>query len=299
MKRFLLWILTIAIGLVALFAGVPLAIALLFKLGASAFEAQTPMDPHVVAVLEVNHEILDLSHVVKELYKQARNDEVKGIVLRVDSPGGAVGPSQELYAAVKKLKAVKPIVASMGGVAASGGLYVTLGASKVFAQPGTLTGSIGVILQVPNFKKVTDLIGVDVITVKSGQLKDLGNPFREMTEGDRAFLQGMIESAWKNFVNDVVAGRGIDAEKVRTFADGRIILGTQAKELGLVDSFGDVEDAARAVFELRGEPLAENVHPKLFYPGHKYEFLREIVDAASAVPRLIGSRRMELKYLLG
>ena len=162
MKRFLLWILTIAVSLVILFAGVPLVIALLFKAGSTAFESGAPTDPNVVAVLEVNHEILDLSSVVKELYRQVENDHVKGIVLRVDSPGGAVGPSQELYSAVKRLKSVKPIVASMGSVAASGGLYVTLGASKIFAQPGTMTGSIGVILQIPNFKKVTDLVGVDV-----------------------------------------------------------------------------------------------------------------------------------------
>jgi protease IV len=239
-----------------------------------------------VSVIELTGPIVDSKDIVADLYKSAFNDDFAGIVLRIDSPGGAVGPSQEIYEAVKSLKQKKPIVVSMGSVAASGGLYSALSASKIFAQPGTTTGSIGVIMQYPTFEKATEFLGVSMVTVKSGELKDVGNPFRSIKEGEREYLESIISSIQNGFVQAVVEGRKISAEKVKEFADGRIITGEQAKQLGLVDNFGGVYEAARAVHELSGVPLAKGQLPKLYYHTDKLSQFKEFLSSLGMLPNL-------------
>ncbi len=250
----------------------------------------------VVAVVEVEGVIDKSRDVVDELHKQIKNDKVKGIVLRVDSPGGAVGPSQEIFDTVRALKSIKPIVASMGSVAASGGLYVSLGASQVFAEPGTMTGSIGVIMQLPVYKQIADKVGLQMVTIKSGKLKDVGNSFRDMTEEERAFLESTVKDAHTDFISAVVSGRKLERQKVEEFADGRILLGARAKELGLVDSLGGVYEASRAVYELAGEPLPEGQYPKLFYPRDKYRELKQIFESIARLPAML-SGGFKLQYL--
>lgn len=218
-----------------------------------------------VSVVQLDGMIQASEDIVDKLVEQVNKPEVLGVVLRVNSPGGMVGPSQDIYETVKKLKTIKPIVVSMGSVAASGGLYVSLGASRIYAQPGTMTGSIGVILQIPNFTKISEKVGVDMITVKAGALKDIGNSFRPFTPEDQAVLQGLADETHSAFIKAVVDGRGIPEEKVRTFADGRVILGSQAIGLGLVDKIGTVYDAASAVYELTGKPLDAGKTPKIKY----------------------------------
>lgn len=277
-KEYFLWLLKTVTFFVILSISFVMVIAILINIANSPEVLSTVQDKgKTVAVLEVSGPIMDTKDVVSDLYKYVFDDSVVGVVLRVDSPGGAVGPSQELYQAVRKLKEYKPIVASMGTVAASGGLYVALGASKVFANPGTVTGSIGVIMQFPNFQKVADKLGVDMITIKSGQLKDVGNPFREMSQEDRKFLQDTIDGAQSQFVNAVVEGRSLAEEEVRRFADGRIVTGIKALELGLVDEMGGLQDAARAVFTILGTPLKDDEAPKLIYPGDKLGRFRELL----------------------
>ncbi|NMC61665.1 MAG: signal peptide peptidase SppA, partial [SAR324 cluster bacterium] len=253
-----------------------------------------------VAVVELSGEIYDSKSVIKELYKQAENKKVKGTVLRINSPGGAVGPSQEIYQAVRALNArnqKKPVVVSLGAVAASGGLYAALGGAKIYAQPGTLTGSIGVIMQLPNLRKLTDFAGVDFVTIKSGELKDVGNMFREMTENEKQFLQETIQRVHQEFVRDVSEGRKIPIEKVQQFADGRIILGEKAKELGLIDDFGSVYDAASAVCELAGEALQAGELPHLYYPREKFAELRNALESISNI-RLLFTNNVQFKYLM-
>ncbi len=225
---------------------------------------------HTVAVLELVGPIMDTKEVVAELHKYAFDEDVAGMVLRIDSPGGAVGPSQEVYEAVKKLKAKKPIVVSMGGIAASGGLYAAMGATKVFANAGTLTGSIGVIMQLPNFEKIATAVGLQMVTIKSGKLKDVGNPFRPMTQDETKYLQATIDSTQEQFIAAVSEGRGLDPAKVREFADGRVLTGLHAKELGLVDEIGGLHDASRAVFTILEKPLKDTEMPKLIYPGDRF-----------------------------
>jgi protease-4 len=254
-----------------------------------------------VAVVELSGVIIDTKDIIDELYKHAADEEIQGIVLRIDSPGGAVGPSQEIFRTVRKLKERKPIVASMGSVAASGGLYASLAASKVFAEPGTLTGSIGVIMQIPNFTKVTEKLGVEMVTVKSGKFKDVGNSFREMTEEERAFLQATIETVYQQFLTDLVEGRKIPEASAREFADGRVIVGSRAKELGLVDEFGGVREAARAIFELKGQPLAPTEEPTLIYPENRFEALTKLFEASEKIAQVVDGIRpstLQLMYLM-
>lgn len=297
MRAYFFWLAKFLTVVFVLAFIVPIMLAAVLGAGEQAMQAKHGRGQRTVAVVELSGIIHDSREVIEELYKQADNEKVKGIVLRVDSPGGAVGPSQEIYAAVKQLKTKKPIVASMGGVAASGGLYVSLAASRILCQPGTLTGSIGVILQLPNFTKVSERIGVDMITIKSGKLKDAGNSFRLMTDEDRQFLQDTVHTAHKDFLQAVADGRGIDRSKVEAFADGRVILGSQALELKLVDGFGDVMDAARAVFELRGEPLAADEAPDLYYPGDKFREFKKLFESFSSLPDYLRSS-MSLQYIM-
>ncbi len=171
------------------------------------------------------------------------DDTVKGVLLRVDSPGGSVGPSQEIFQAVKDLAAVKPVVVSMGAVAASGGYYVACPAHVIVANPGTITGSIGVKMELANYMGLAEKIGVDFTTIASGKFKDTGNPFDELTEDERNLLTSVVMDLYDQFVGHVAESRKLPDEKVRQVADGRILTGRQALEEGLVDKLGSMETA--------------------------------------------------------
>lgn len=251
-----------------------------------------------VAVVEVSGVIEDATDVLKELYHASRDKDFKAIVLRVDSPGGSVAPSEEIYNAVKKLKAEKPIVVSMGSLAASGGLYSSVGASKILCMPGTQTGSIGVVMQIPNFTNIAKNVGFDMITVKSGALKDTGNQFRPMTEEERKFLEDTASKVHQLFIKAVSEGRQIPEDKVKSFADGRVILGSEAKGLGLVDGFGDVYDAGREALKLANVELKPDEVPNLVFTKAKKGFLSKALDASSSLPSMVNSMTSpSLKYL--
>ena len=301
MRNYFAWLAKVLTLLVLFFIIIPSAIISMIAASQVNIKETLSTNKNRVAVIELTGIIESSKEVLKELYAQVEDESIKGIVLRIDSPGGAVGPSQDIYKAVKDLKAKKPIVASMGSMAASGGLYSALGASKIYTQPGTLTGSIGVIMQVPNFKKVADKVGVDIITVKSGKFKDVGNTFRDMTEEDKAFIQSTVDEVHKSFVEAVVQGRNLDPNKIREFVDGRVILGSQALKYGLVDEIGSVYDAAREVFNILGEPLKEGESPELVYMDDKFSKLKKFLDAILDLPLNINSnilsKPMELKFI--
>jgi len=297
MMQYFVWLAKLLTLVVIFFVVVPLLLGAMVIATQKEIGTVSPRGDKLVAVIELTGMLESGKEIVEELYKQASDDKVKGIVLRINSPGGAVAPSQDIYGAVMKLKKKKPIVASMGALAASGGLYSAIGASKVYAQPGTLTGSIGVIMQLPNFTKIAEKIGFEMVTVKSGKFKDVGNSFREMTEEDRAFLEETIQRVHTDFVKAVAEGRNLSEQEVRTFADGRVIIGSQAKELKLIDAFGDVHDAARSVFDILNEPLKTDEEPTIFYPMDKFGQFRKIFEVISAVPTLF-SRSIELRYVM-
>ncbi|HZW37637.1 MAG TPA: signal peptide peptidase SppA, partial [Candidatus Deferrimicrobiaceae bacterium] len=196
-----------------------------------------------VAVLPVTGMIADSEATIEQLKKFAKDDSIKAIVIRINSPGGGVGPSQEIYEEVKKLKGKKIVLASMGALAASGGYYIACGTQKIYANPGTITGSIGVIMNFMNVKELIEKIGLKGMVVKSGAFKDIGSPVREMKPEERELLQGVIDNVHSQFIAAVAEGRKMDRESVARIADGRIFSGEQAKALGLVDALGNLEDA--------------------------------------------------------
>ncbi|MDR1678070.1 MAG: signal peptide peptidase SppA [Deltaproteobacteria bacterium] len=204
-----------------------------------------------VAVLVIEGEISDTSWAVSAFKSFEKDENVKAIVLRVNSPGGAVAPCQELYRAMRASK--KPIVVSMGSMAASGGLYLAVAGSHIMANPGTMTGSIGVIMETIEVDQVMDKLGIKAQVIKSGQFKDIGSPFRPMEPIEQTMLQTMVMEIYEQFVNDVAAGRPkMTIEKVRSIADGRIFTGNQALSLGLVDSIGGLQEAIDKAMDLGG-----------------------------------------------
>lgn len=253
-----------------------LVVALLFWAGVSFLLGSLfhPGSPNIfdssarkegIGVIEVEGVIASADELIAQLSEFRNQERIKAIVLRIDSQGGAVGASQELYTEVRRTNAVKPVVASMASVAASGGLYAALGAEKIMANPGTLTGSIGVIIKFANLEELLAKIGYRSETVKSGAMKDVGAPDRAMSPGEREVIQEVIDQVHGQFVAAVAESRGLTPEQVREFADGRIFPGSRALELRLIDGLGNLNDAALLAAELAGQATTERV-PELIYP---------------------------------
>jgi len=207
-----------------------------------------------VALIRVEGVIVDSREVIKALRRHQKDPEVKAILLRVDSPGGAVAPSQEIYDTLKDIQSEgeKKLVTSMGTVAASGGYYIASATDMIVANPGTLTGSIGVIMELTNLEGLMQKIGIESVTIKSGENKDVGSPFRKMKPAERAILQNVLDDVHSQFIEAVAEGRSLGVDAVRKLADGRIFSGRQAKNLGLVDELGGLEAAIQLAAELGG-----------------------------------------------
>ena len=220
-----------------------------------------------IAVVEIEGIILDGDQAVRELREHAENPAVKAVVVRVNSPGGVVGPTQEIVSGIERVrKAGKPVVASFGAVAASGGYYVGTAADRIFANPGTLTGSIGVIMQMANVEGLLKKVGVEYVVIKAGAYKDVGNFSRAMTAEERRILQTLLDDVYGQFVTAVAKGRKLDEGTVRGFADGRIYSGQQAHALKMVDELGGFEEAVEAAAKLAGIPGK----PKVIYPRRRF-----------------------------
>ena len=218
-----------------------------------------------VAVVEIKGLITESRSVIDRIIKFKKDKTVKAIVLRIETPGGAVGPSQEIYREVRKAGQVKKVVASMGAVAASGGYYVSSAAHKIFANPGTITGSIGVVAEFSNIEEILKKVGLKTVTIKSGDFKDIGSPLREMTSEEHQLIKGIIDGVHKQFIRAVAEGRNLPIEAVEKIADGRILTGEQAKELGLIDQLGNLQDAITLASQLAGI----KGEPHIIYPEKK------------------------------
>ena len=206
---------------------------------------------------------IDGEKVLKQLRKLDKDDDVKGILLHIDSPGGAVAPSQEIYAMLRKMHGKKKIVVSMGDLAASGGYYIASAADWIIANPGTLTGSIGVIFQHFNVRGLLETVRVEETTFKSGKYKDTLSPFRPIGDQDREEIQGLSDDVYGQFIHDVAQGRGMKDDEVRAIAEGRVYTGRRAKELKLVDDLGSYDDALAKTWQLTGlsgEPKIQLPH---------------------------------------
>ncbi|MFQ5735438.1 MAG: signal peptide peptidase SppA [Thermodesulfobacteriota bacterium] len=205
-----------------------------------------------VAVVRMDGVITDPTETVKQLKGLGKRKDVKAVVVRINSPGGAVGPSQEIYREIQKLKEKKPVVASMGAIAASGGFYAAVAADKIVALPGTITGSIGVIIEFMNAEELLSKIGLKGYVVKSGKFKDVGSPLRRMEPAERELMQSVIDDVNRQFIEAVAKGRNMDAGRVEKMADGRIFTGAQALANGLIDSLGGLSDAISLGAQMAG-----------------------------------------------
>jgi protease-4 len=234
-----------------------LGVAALFVATLSVLQAPAggggPLFGARVAVVELDGPIVDVDELVRELRAHRDNPLVKAVVIRINSPGGVVAPTQELHAALTRVReSGKPVVASLGAIAASGGYYVAVAADKIYAHPGTLTGSIGVIMRLANLDGLMKKVGIDFVVVKAGRFKDLGNVGRSITPEERRILQVMLEDVHTQFIDAVAAGRKLDRAQVLGFADGRIVSGAQAKALNMVDALGGFEEALDGAAMLAG-----------------------------------------------
>ena len=221
-----------------------------------------------IGVILIQGTITDAGTILMELDRFRRNRGIKAIILRIDSPGGGVGPSQEIYREVLRTRKEKKVIASLGSVAASGGYYVAASADKIMANGGTITGSIGVLMEFVRLQDLLKKIGVTLEVLKSGEFKDMGSPHREMSERERMLIQHLLSDIQDQFVRAVADGRGLSIEMVEKIADGRIFSGAEAMKLGLVDELGNFQDAvnlAKDLSGITGEPIL--VYPKRSRPG--------------------------------
>ncbi len=251
-----------------------------------------------IAIVEVKGAIIQSSGVIEELQQYLADDGVKAIILRVDSPGGGVGPSQEIYREIMRIKSTskRKVVTSMGSVAASGGYYIASACDLIVANPGTITGSIGVIMQFSNFEELLKKIGIKGMVLKSGEHKDIGSPFREMTPEEKRIMQEVLDNVHQQFIEAVAEGRKLDRSKVAQIADGRILTGEQAKNLGLVDQLGNLQDTIDITAKLVG--IAGK--PNVLYPPKKRFSIWELLirDMASAIVDALTEKGYELSFPL-
>jgi len=251
-----------------------------------------------VALVKIEGLLVSSENIVEELNDYAEDGSIKAIVLRIDSPGGGVVVAQEIYNAVKNArKEGKKVIASLGSVAASGGYYIAAGADKIVSNPGTLTGSIGVIMEFASVEKLLEKIGVKGMVVKAGQYKDVGSPFRDMTEQEKKLLQGVIDDVHAQFIDAVAKGRNIPVDEVKAIADGRIFTGRQALEFKLVDRMGDLADS----IQLAGTLAGIKGKPRVVEKKKKIPFLDYLKEESAAwlgevITRGLSKNTLSLQY---
>jgi len=233
-----------------------------------------------IGVIPINGVIKDPDKITEQLIAFRKDNQIKAIILKINSPGGGVGPSQEIYSETRRTAQTKRVIASFGSLAASGAYYIATAADKIIANPGTLTGSIGVLMEFIRVEELLKKIGIEMQVIKSGEFKDIGSPNRKMTERERKLLMNLIEDIRNQFVTAVALGRNMPTEKVLEFADGRVFSGKEAKELGLVDFLGNFQDAvnlAKRMANIKGE--VKLVYPKTKRRSLFWDFLfRDFAD---------------------
>lgn len=248
--------------------------------------------PHV-KVLHLDGMITDPTRLAEKLREAREDSSVKAVILRIESPGGAVGASQELYRSMLLLSAVKPTVASICNLGASGGYYTALGATRIMANPGSLTASIGVISQFTDAHELLEKVGVKMETVKSGELKDAGSPFRGMSETDRRHFQSVIDDVYRQFRADVRTRRKVDSAALDTLADGRVLSGAQARAAGLVDTLGGFEEARALALALAKLP----VDAPVVDDAPKGSFLRRLLEQeAEGISRMLPTSESPVQF---
>ena len=254
-----------------------LAVMVLLAVGSTLLPDRWKSPSGEIALVRIQGMLMDSQNIVRQLSNYRHNPNVRGIVLRIDSPGGAVAPAQEIYNEIMKLKADhKTVYASMGTVAASGGYYIACAANYVLANPGTLTGSIAAVMAFSNIEELTDKIGVKPIIIKSGKYKDVGSPLRGMKPEERKLLQSVVDDVHQQFVQAVAKGRGLSVSEVKEIADGRIMTGQQALTLKLVDEMGGLEKT----IELLAKKIGVEGRPKVIEEKEKTPFFDWLLQSS-------------------
>lgn len=249
----------------------------LLSLRSIGFDVLETSGQNRIGIVEISGYLTDAADSVKAIKRFREDASIRAVVLRIDSPGGAVGPAQEIYREVVKTVGVKPVIASMGTVAASGGYYIASPATRIVANPGTLTGSIGVIMNFANVEELIHKFGLVPVVIKSGEHKDIGSPMRKMKPEERAILQELSDQVHRQFITAVADGRKLPENEVRKLADGRVFSGETAKEKGLVDMLGNFEDAVDLAASTAGiEGKVEEVHAE----DKKVKWLKKIAETA-------------------
>lgn len=250
-----------------------------------------------IGLIRIEGMILDSTETLNQLRNYSKNPSIKAILVRINSPGGAVAPSQEIYQEIKNIREQgKTVVSSMGSLAASGGYYIAAATDRIVANPGTLTGSIGVIMELANVEGLLQKVGVESVVIKSGEHKDMASPFRKMTPEERALLQSVLDDVHDQFIEAVAEGRSLTTSDVRALADGRIFTGRQAKENGLIDELGGLQDAIR----ITGELIGMTGEPTVVEPSRRFSIL-DLLQAKfwgtiAAAP--LSGKTVRINYLL-
>jgi protease-4 len=268
--------------------------------GLGLFRGESPFNPgEKIGVIPIEGIIGDSREIVAEINEFADNSNIRAVILRIDTPGGSVAPSQEIYQAVRELRKKKKVVVSMGSVAASGGYLIAVAADRIVANPGTITGSISAVMHYANVEELLKKVGVRSSVIKSGKFKDIGSPVRAMTEEERSLMQAIVDDIYEQFVATVSENRRIPLSKIIGLADGRIFTGRQAKDLGLVDELGGLQDAVLLAGRLSG--LKEK--PEIVYGMKKKTtfwryMIENITSAVSGEIRRNAADSSGAQYLL-
>ena len=246
-----------------------------------------------IGVVEIKGVIRDSDKVIKTLKDYADNKDIKAIIVKINSPGGGVVPSQEIYREIIKIKKKKTVYAYMQSLSASGGYYIACACNEIFANPGTITGSIGVILEFTNFEKLFDKIGIKATVIKSGKFKDTGNPFRPVTDEEKKWLNEVVQNIYNQFLEAVSVNRKIPVNELKKIADGRIFTGEQALKYKLLDNLGNFSDLTEKI----KKDLKLKEDPEIIFPEKKRNFIEKIIESTTnIVINAFQKNSFELKY---
>ncbi|OGR10380.1 MAG: signal peptidase [Desulfobacula sp. GWF2_41_7] len=249
-----------------------------------------------IGIVEINGMILSSKEIIKDIDAFRNNTDIKAIILRIESPGGGIGPSQEIFREIrKKTKSNKTIIASMGSVAASGGYYIASATDGIIANPGTITGSIGVIMEYANLMEIAKKIGISPVVIKSGEFKDMGSPLRDLEESEKKLFQELVDDLHLQFVSDVANARKMDIQTIASLADGRVYTGQKAFALKLIDRIGNLDDAV----QWAGEIAQVEGELKPVYPREdKMSFFKKLAETLFKDIYISGTMTDNFRYII-
>lgn len=291
----LFFLIMVASCITIMFAGFVVLVSFGSNMLTTQFAQQYTSSGGNVGIVEITGVILSSKKIIEDI-KAFRDDAaIKAIILRIESPGGGIGPSQEIYREIIKTRKDKKVITSMGSVAASGGYYIASATDGIIANPGTITGSIGVIMEYANIMEIAKKIGISPVVIKSGEFKDMGSPLRELQDSEKKIFQDLVDELHLQFVSDTAKARGIDVQTMAQLADGRVYTGQKALKLKLIDRLGNLDDAVQWAGELaniKGE--LKPVYPK----EDKITFIKKLADTLLKDLNISGAVTDNLRYII-